>query len=221
MKRVILWTIAVLLILLGGAALGGAGWLFAVFGSSGSLQTNVGTIVCPDGRAIVLDLNGISTTIPDVAKLGQTTLDIRSSKEVFVGASERGNVDPVLIGQSYCVANRDGANWNVIAIPGPDEVPFPGALWRSVATGVDVQVPIGVNDPITVLIVNNDGTRGANAELAVSFTSANVRPTAIGAAIAGGVLVIIGIALIVWALLIGRRKRAAGKPGKHEAPASE
>lgn len=221
MKRIILWILAILLFLLGAAALSAAGWLFAMFGTSGSLHTNVGTIVCPDGRAIVLDLAGISTTIPEVARLGTTTLDIHSSKEVFVGASERTNVDPILVGQSYCVANRSGADWGVVAIPGPDEVPFPGALWRTAQTGTDVQVPIGAADPITVLVVNSDGTRGSDAELAVSFTSPKIQPTAIGAAIAGSVLILVAIALIIWALMIGRRKRAQTKPGKHEAPASE
>lgn len=224
MKRVLLWIVSVLLFLLGAAALAGAGWLLAVFGTSGELRTEVGSIACPEGRAIVLDLAGVTTTIPDAARLGETTLDVSSTRSVFVGASERTNVDPLLLGQSYCVANRNGADWGVVAIPGADASAFPSTIWRSAATGTDVHVPIGVNDPITVLVVNDDGSKGVNATLAVAFRSQNVQPTAITAAIVGVVLVLGGIALAIWAIMIGRRRRRAdseGAGGKHAGPAKD
>lgn len=207
MKRVLLWILAVLVFLLGAASLAGAGWLLAVFGTTGELRTDVGSIACPDGRAIVLDLAGVTTTIPDAARLGQTTLDVSSVKPVFVGASERTNVDPLLVGQSYCVANRNGAEWGVVAIPGADATAFGASRWRTVSVGTSVPVPIGVNDPITVLVVNDDGTKGVTATLAVAFRSQNVQPTVITAGVIGAVLVIAAIGLAVWALLLGRRRR--------------
>jgi len=220
MKRVVLWILAVLLFLLGAASLAGAGWVFAVFGPNGAVHTEVGTISCPDGRAIVLDLAGVTTSIPDMARLGVTTLDVASAKPVFVGASERTNVDPLLVGQSYCVANRNGADWGVVAIPGQDAQPFSSAMWRTAEIGTSVAVPIGVNDPITVLVVNDDGSKNVTAKLSVTFTSESLRPTMIGAAIAGVVLVIVAVALAIWAMFIGKRKRAAATSdpeptGKH------
>ena len=223
MKRLLIWIVAVLVLLLGFAALAVGGWLLAVFGTGGELRTDVGTIVCPEGRAIVLDLAGVTTTIPDAARLGETTLDVSSTNTVFVGASERTNVDPLLIGQSYCVANRDGVEWGVVAIPGQDATAFPTALWRSAAVGTSVPIPIGVNDPITVLVANNDGTKGVNASLSVAFRSQNVQPTLITTGIIGAVLIIIAIALAVWAIMIGRRKRAGDQDaqGKHAGPSKD
>lgn len=212
MKRIILWVLASLVLLLGAAALTGAGWLFLVFGSGSTATFDAGRIECSTSRGILIDVAGVSTASINLDQVGQTTLDVSSDVPIFVGASDRDIVDQVLLGQSYCVASGTGPNWDLIDVPGLDEQPFPLALWRYAETAERVNVPIYSEDNVTVLITNADGSVGVSADVAITFTSERISVTTLVSAIVGVVLVLIAIGLGVWAIVTDRRRA----PGKHE-----
>ncbi len=219
-----------LAVLAGGAALAAFSGMRS---DDGGFFTTPRTTLSVDSYAVTsprLDVAG-EVWIPanlafDVAtfRLEATSTDPR--EDVFVGIAPRADVDRYLASvhhhevqdleyRPFRVEYRDVAGTQA------PEPPDTQTFWAESASGGGTQAitwgPQG--GEWSIVVMNADATSGVDAEMTAGFRTDVVWPIAIGLLVAGGLLFLVGLALLIpGAVALARRGSAPSQPGP--APAA-
>lgn len=203
MKRLVLGLLGALLGFIGVGLLGGGSVLLALFGTDGQAQIPLGQVATERGRAVLVTDFEISssTPLPVDESWFDLQLDVTGPQPLFVGVAPKADSLTYLQGVPYeLITGIDSSSdtLNSTTIPG-DRVPAPPTdqpFWMDQQTGAEVIVAWPVSDEQTTLVVmNEDGTRGVTGDVAVRATVSWASAAGIGMVIAG--LVVIGIAIVV------------------------
>ncbi|MBK6763786.1 MAG: hypothetical protein IPG68_11205 [Micrococcales bacterium] len=209
MKRLVLGILGAVLGLVGIGLMGAGAVLFGIFGTDGQARIPIGSVTSEVGRAVVVTDFEISSDAPLPVEEDwfDVRLEVTGNESLFVGVAPKVDSLDYLQGAPYeLVTGIDSTSdtVNQTSIPG-DRVPEAPALqpfWADQASGQDVTVAWPVSDAETTLVVmNEDASRGVDGQVSVLATVAWAGSAAIGMAIAG--LVIIGIA--IWVLVLAFR----------------
>jgi hypothetical protein len=232
--RTILVILGALVALLGGAMLvaGAVGlWAHQQHDSDGYLTT--------DTKQFSTDTFALSAPSLDVDVAGPDALyaedllgDVRirgeSSKAgtpLFIGIGPADAVAKYLEGVGHAeISDVDVDPFNVTYTPrpgaAPTALPADQSFWVASETGTGPRTLVWnvADGNWSVLIMNADGSAGVSADLNVGATLPVVQYVAIGALVAGGLLLIIGLAVIVVTIATRGRTMAATAPGQNAPP---
>jgi hypothetical protein len=216
-KRIVLGIIAALLIL-GAAIIGTAAvWSYATFVAAEGLVFDAGTITPGPADALtVVDVERFSATVPYLDSLGETRLGVTSadrgdpSSTLFLGAAPTSDVDGFVKGAGYAVAVRDGSQWVVREVPGAQPPPSPAeqSFWIAADIGRAPHIIVPQARPLTLVIMHPAAVPSGPLVLSAQFTIPGARTWTLSLGITAAVLLLLGVAFLVWAL---RRPRAAGR----------
>lgn len=198
-----------LLGLIGVGLMGAGAVLFGMFGTDGQARIPIGSVTSEVGRAVVVTDFEISSDAPLPVEQNwfDVRLEVTGNEPLFVGVAPKSDSLDYLQGVPYeLVTGIDSASdtFNQTTIPGDrvPEAPATQPFWVDQASGQDVTVAWPVADADTTLVVmNDDASRGVDGRVSVLATVAWAGTAAIGMAIAG--LVVIGIA--IWVLVLAFR----------------
>lgn len=198
-----------------GLGLLGAGTvLLAVFGTDGQARVPIGSVSSDKGRAVVVRDFQIDTDTPVPVEENwfDLQLEVTGQQPLFVGVAQKADAVDYLRGVPYeLVTDVNGATDRVesTTIPG-DRVPEDAAaqsFWSDQQSGQDATVAWPVSNADTTLVVmNEDSSRGVQAQVAVLATITWAGAAAIGLVVGG--LVVIGVAIGV--LVVAFRAGPAG-----------
>ena len=219
-KRLVLGLVGVFVSLLGLAVFAGGAVILTIFGSDGQARVPIGTVRTDSGRAVVLTDFQISSDTP--VRIDEAWFDLQievtSQQPLFAGVAPKGESLDYLQGVPYeLVTTIDSSSdtFDQVTIPGdrvpesPAEQPF----WTDVGEGSNVTVAWPVSDTDTTLVLmNEDASRGVDGVVWVLVTVAWAGTAAIGMLIAGLVLLIIAIVVLVLAFRAGSDRAAAQLP---------
>jgi len=190
-----------------GALSGGAVALWAdttqreggfVTSPTAELDTNAYAVVTED---IEIDADGPDWILPR-AILGDVRVTASSRTPIFVGVARSSDVHRYLEDVSYSVApsfaGRDGRDLPATAGSAPESAPQTQGFWVESSTGLGTQsirwAPS--NGDWSVVVMNADASSGVAFKADIGAEVPVLRPIAIGLLIGGGVLLLVGIALI-------------------------
>lgn len=173
--RLLAW-LACLACLVAAVAIGlGTAWFWQTFAGQGLYSTSLGRIPAdPGSRAIVMDVLGVDATVPSLPIQVDTMLTVKPGQgrpgaepaDLFIGTSTADIVDEYLAGTSYTVARLVDQRWSTVEIPGQGAPSAPQSTpWTASAQGPAPSVPIDRTGPITVAILNADGSAPVDVRL--------------------------------------------------------
>lgn len=212
-KKAILAICGALLGLAGLAALGLGAVLLSLFGTDGQSTIPIGRVTSEAGRAVVVTDFQISssTPVPLNESWFDLALQVRGDDPHFVGVATKEQALDYLQGVSYNLVTDFDSSAGTIdstVIPG-DVRPQPATtqtFWSDQQTGSDVRVAWPVSDENTSLVImNEDGSRGVTAAVDVLLTIAWAGAAGIGVMVTGLILVILAIVLLVMAMRSGTK----------------
>ena len=210
-KRVLVGLLAALLVVTGCAIGAGAWWLWDTFGGPDGARRDLGSIPVPAGTtALVVDIDRISATVPDVSLKGDPALLIGDrTRPTSVYAASRTAVDDFLDGTPYAAAALAAGAWRVSNVPGTARLADPARTrWIASASGAPAALPIGALSPASLIIVPAPGA--TSVPIALSLRVPDVRTLAIASGAIAVLLVATGI-LLLWVAAFAIRPR-----GRHE-----
>ncbi|MFN8168756.1 MAG: hypothetical protein U0S36_08230 [Candidatus Nanopelagicales bacterium] len=216
MKRAVLVTVGVVLVILGLLLVAGGGAAAALFGSDGQLSTAPARISGQGTALVIEDIAIDASSIPVPEGVGTLTLSVSDPQggRMFVGSASGEAVDTYLTGAPYDVvvevaAGKDGT---VRAVPGTQSPPPPEtqSIWTRQATGSPAELTARVGRDTTLVVMNADASAGVTADLVVTLTVARAWSSA-------WIAVGVGALLILVAVLLFWRARAAGRKARQEA----
>ena len=206
-KRVILIVIGVILFVLGALGAAGGGALIAIFGSDSTL-TSDGDRVSTPTSALVAAMDDIQDTNGFAAAAGDPTLRVSvtgADQPVFVGIGPADAVDQYLAGVPFDkVTNfdvepfklqtaRQNGNGTAQLAP-PQEQTF----WTVRSTGASASVNWKITDgSYRLVLINADASPSVTGDGSFSLRVPNLFAIGLTLLIAGGVVALIGIALLV------------------------
>jgi hypothetical protein len=212
-KRIVLFVLGGVLLLIGVLAAIGGGALMALFGSNNTLDSGVQHVSTPT-RALVSpassihDTSGLQTVFGNV-RLRITATSAGAGQQLFLGVGPASAVDRYLSGVSHDVATdvsvtpfhltlaRQGGN----ATPPP---PGSQSFWVAKASGNHPTLTWTVTDgSYRVVAMNTDAAAPVAFAGGLDLTIPHLFATGIGLLIGGIVLILIAVALIV----LGARAR--------------
>jgi hypothetical protein len=140
--------------------------------------------------------------------LGEIRIEADSSGDpLFLGIGPTNDVEQFLAGVGHDeISDFDADPFRVSSEhPGdaPDVAPTTQGFWAVSESGSDPQTltwDVSAGD-WTVVVMNADGSSGVQAEVSVAATLPVLQPIAIGMLIGGGILFLLGIAMIVLPLV--------------------
>ncbi len=212
MKRLVLGILGAVLGLVGIGLMGAGVVLIAMFGTDGQARIPIGSVTSEIGRAVVVTDFEISADAPLPVEEDwfDVRLEVTGNEPLFVGVAPKEDSLNYLQGAPYeLVTGIDSTSdtVNQTTIPGDrvPEAPSQQPFWVDQASGQDVTVAWPVSDAETTLVVmNEDASRGVDGEVSVLATVTWAATAAIGMAIAG--LVLVGVA--IWVLVLAFRAGA-------------
>lgn len=229
-RRTILLCTGLVLLLLGGASAVGGGAVMALFGSdnrlvSGTHAVSTGTSALVTSIDDVSDMHGTADVVGNPRLGVRTTAAMRPS---FVGIGPAAAVDRYLAGAPIETAQdldvdpfrlqtvrRD---WT--ARPAP---PGQQSFWIRQATGTDGAALDWAlsNGDFRLVVMNADGSPGVSADAQFAVTVPKLFGIGVALLLGGLVILGVGLALIVLALLLARRtpKPGAGQAWPTQEPA--
>lgn len=221
--RIALAVFGVVLAVIASVALTGGGyalWAENQRDSSGYLTTSMQPFDT-DTYAMTAGTLDIGGSGPD-ALIAQNLLgDIRITiagadpdQEVFVGIALADAVSGYLTGVGHDVLDDveiSPFDATYRPEPGSSEPPGPPTaqtFWKTTATGPGAQTLTWQVQPgdWSVLVMNADGTAGVHASLSVGATLPIVKSLSIWLLVGGGLLLLVAIAMVSTAALMGRRR---------------
>lgn len=200
-----------LLGIIGLGLLGAGAVLLAVFGTDGQAKVPIGSLSSDEGRAVVVRDFEIDsdTPVPVDESWFDLRLEVTGKQPLFVGVAPKADTLEYLRGVPYeLVTDVDTVTDSVesTTIPG-DRVPEEAAaqaFWSDQQSGRAATVAWPVSNADTTLVVmNEDVSRGVDAHVAVLATISWAGSAAIGMAIAGLVVAGVAIAVLVVAFRAG------------------
>jgi hypothetical protein len=215
-KRVVLAVLGAVLGLLGLGVLAAGTILLAMFGTDGRTSVPIGAVSAPQGRAVVVTDFEISSSTPVPVDSSWFALQLQvTGGPHFVGVAPKTDSLRYLQGVPYDLVTGFDSSRGVVSattIPG-DRRPEPAVdqgFWADQQSGDDVVVDWPVSDADTTLVImNENGSRGVAGDVTVLLTIAWAGAVGIGAAAAGLVLMIVAVILLVMAM----RSRDDSRPG--------
>ena len=215
MKRALLLTfgIVILIIGIGGVLIGGA--TIAIFGTEGKYTAPVaqGT---SNGSALYvsgfnINANGVPASLLDVSVSGKS----RNGQPIFLGTGLGSKVQDYLSGVPYdAVSTITDGRFVVSPVPG-DKVPAPPAtqqIWTKQDQGDNPKLSWNGGSGGTVFVaMNASGAPDVQVDLTVTAASRKAFPVAIGAIAIGAIAMILGVLMILWGF------RAKGSSATPEA----
>jgi hypothetical protein len=169
------------------------------------------------GRAVVLtdpstdDSGWLPDAEPTVLRIEAADRS-EDRRRLFVGVAESGRISAYLSGVAHVeVAGRD-RSWRRVFAAGEQRPQSPGSatFWTARTTGAsgaDLEWRVDRGD-WAVVVMRTDGRPGLDVSVSLATRDHGIRPASVLLVVAGGVLV-----LVCGAVLTGRRRRAARRPG--------
>lgn len=221
-RRLLLAVLALLLLAGGGAAIVGGVWLLGTFGSDGVLRGSLGRIEpVPGTLATIVDVDRFAVDVSLPEGLSETRLSVRpvQGDVLFLGAAPTADLDSYLAGSPYTVAARTGTTWETREVPGerPVDLPGPAAWWLAIDQGPQPAISVPAERPLTIVVAHPGAQPTGPIDVSYEVLLPQARAWAIGLFVAGGVLVLLGLAAAVGAVLLGRRRGRHQRRGAHAA----
>lgn len=210
MRRAFLAALAVGMMVIGGGLLAVSGWVYAAFGTDGVASASLGEISsAPTSHAVVIDVDSAQVRLPVLPVRGETSIRLRSlsGAPIIAGSSNRTDTDALLGARDIDVAYRVDGQWTLSHVTGlGDQAP-----WTALPTWINSgpSVDIGVRDGDSLIIANANGSPGVQVEAAVQFTTPKAPLAALMLAICGAIVLLSGVALMLAAIWLMRRRRYA------------
>jgi hypothetical protein len=215
-KKIVLIVLGLILFIvgLGIAAVGGVALGFG--GRSGIVQSGYHTISTPTSGFVsdpskVRDSNRVET--------GGSSVSVRvdgrnSTKPLFIGVGPTSQVDAYLKGVTYDEVTdvnfgRFRLETNRINGSGQPGAPGDQSFWIAQASGTNPQMNWNVSGDegnFRVVIMNADASPGVALDARVGLKIKNLFGIGLGAAIAGGLLALLGLGLLIWGIAAKRRR---------------
>jgi hypothetical protein len=206
-KRIVLFVLGGVLLLIGVLAAIGGGALMALFGSNDTLNSGVQQVSTPT-RALVSPASSIHDTSGVQTVFGQVRLRITASPagaghRIFVGVGPASAVDRYLTGVSHDVATDVSVTPFHLTLArqgGTATPPPPGSqsFWVAKASGSHPTLAWTVTDgSYRVVVMNTDAAAPVAFAGRLGLTIPHLFATGIGLLIGGIVLIVIAIVLIV------------------------
>jgi len=224
------WLIAVLgvlAILAGAAVVGGAAWVRSILDPQGSLSSVAQSISAAQCETLLIEVADVGVraqeleTVPLVADRAFPALVVEvvateseGASTTLVGVADSQEVEERLLGARYCIAESGSQGWstrNITLSADAPDVNLDGlaGVWARAGSGESVVIP--VPEPGRTLVVSVDGPGEIGEVALVGRYRIDGAPDLVRAAfIAGSVVIVVGIALLIVAI-VGFRKR-----GRHE-----
>jgi hypothetical protein len=228
-RRIVLIVLATVFLLVGFLLVIGGGAVMAITGSDDTLQSGLHR-VSTASTALVTPIANISNTTGTTETLGQPDLRLAlsgSSRPTFVGIGPADAVDQYLAGAAVDrVRDLEVDPFRLVTTPVPGTAkpaaPDSQNFWVARDSGPDPTLTWNVTDGnYRLVIMNADATPAVATDASVALRVPHLFAIGLGLLVAGGVLALIGIAVLVVALLSGRSRRPAtpvGAPGPWTAP---
>jgi hypothetical protein len=217
-KRVVLFVLGGVLLVIGVLAGIGGGALMALFGSNDTLNSGVQQVSTPT-RALVSpassiqDTSGVQTVFGSV-QLRITATPAGAGQHIFLGIAPASAVDRYLSGVSHDVATDvsvDPFRLTLARHGGTATPPPPGSqsFWVAQASGTHPTLTWTVKDgSYRVVVMNTDAAAPVAVAAGLDLTIPHLFAIGIGLLIGGIVLIVVAIALIV----LGVRTRPQSRP---------
>jgi len=217
-KRVVLFVLGGVLLVIGVLAGIGGGALMALFGSNDTLNSGVQQVSTPT-RALVSpassiqDTSGVQTVFGSV-RLRITATPAGAGQHIFLGIAPASAVDRYLSGVSHDVATDvsvDPFRLTLARHSGTATPPPPGSqsFWVAQASGNHPTLTWTVKDgSYRVVVMNTDAAAPVAFAAGLDLTIPHLFAIGTGLLIGGIVLIVIAIALIV----LGARTRPQSRP---------
>jgi len=225
-RRVVLFVLGGLLLVIGAVAAIGGGALMALFGSNNTLSSGTQQVSTPT-RALVSEAGSIQGASGAQTVLGSVRLRITatpggSGHQLFLGIGPASAVDRYLRGVSYDVATDVSVapfHLTLARHRGTATPPPPGSqsFWVAKASGAHPTLTWTVTSGSYRLVaMNTDAAAPVAFTGGLALTIPHSFGIGIGLLIGGIVLILIGIVLIV----LGARARPQSHPAPGPTPAS-
>jgi len=224
-RRVVLFVLGGLLLVIGVLAAIGGGALMALFGSNNTLSSGVQQVSTPT-RALVSEAGSIqgasgAQTVVGSVRLRITATPIGTGHLLFLGIGPASAVDRYLSGVSHDVATDVSVTPFHLTLArqgGTATPPPPGSqsFWVAKASGTHPTLTWTVtNGSYRVVVMNTDAAAPVAFAAGLDLTIPHAFAIGIGLLIGGIVLILIAIALIV--LGARARPRPQSRPGPDPA----
>lgn len=207
MKRVLLFILGAILLVVGLVFAGVGGTLASIVGPSGEVSTEVGK-VSGDGYALVLNEFTINTVVnaDAVDGMGEFTVNAKTltSNQIFLGIGRSSDVNDYLSGSARdVVSDITGGSSRVVPIPGPKVPGSPASqdFWLAQAQGSTPKIPLEKSGPGTTLVVMNVvPAKPVAADMSLGMTSSTLFPVGLGLLILGVLLIVLSVFVFVRAI---------------------
>jgi hypothetical protein len=217
-RRVVLFVLGGVLLVIGVLAGIGGGALMALFGTNDTVNSGVQQVSTPT-RALVSpassiqDTSGVQTAFGSV-RLRITATPAAAGQHIFLGIAPASAVDRYLSGVSHDVATDvsvDPFRLTLARHGGTATPPPPGSqsFWVAQASGTHPSLTWTVKDgSYRVVVMNTDAAAPVAFAAGLDLTVPHLFAIGLGLLIGGIVLIVIAIALIV----LGARTRPQSRP---------
>jgi hypothetical protein len=218
-KKIILIALGIFALLCGLAIAAGGAALLALGGRSGTIESGYHA-VSTQTVAFVSDPARVRNSSSFDIKAGTATLTVdgrNSLKPVFIGVGPSDQVDAYVTGSPYEVVtdiNFSPFRLTNTQTPGNDQPAAPAdqSFWVAQATGLSPQLSWNISSgSYRVVVMNTDGSPGVGLDARVGLRVPALFPAGLVATIVGGLLSLLGLALLIWGIA-AKRKRPPAAP---------
>jgi hypothetical protein len=182
-----------------------------------------------ESDALQLHADSPASAVP-TSLLGDAKLEVTSGSDtaIFVGVADAADAEAYLAGVSRStVHDFQGGAWNdgtpvYQHRPGaaPSTPPTAADIWVASASGRGQQSLTWSleSGDWTIVVMNADGSRGVAADVAIGASLPGISWLIGGLLVAGGVLILLALALVIGALRIGAAKTVRAPDHLHSDP---
>jgi hypothetical protein len=216
-RRILLAMLAIVLVVIGGTILTGAGLIWTTFGADGGVTTSAGNVTGgASSEAIVVDVAKVAVSVPFLPIAGQTSVVVTpagsaGSTGLFVAIAPTPVVDEYLSGGRYSVGEYSDGTWRTVDVPGFRELaPTITAPWTSSDEGLSPSIALGSGGTQSIVIMNSDGGAPVDTLLTLRMRVPDTSTYAIVLTAVGAIVVGSGLVLL-WVAVRHLRRR-----GSHE-----
>ncbi|CAB4950760.1 MAG: hypothetical protein F2840_07680 [Actinobacteria bacterium] len=219
LKRVITGFIALGFLAIAAVGLFAGGWVWSTFGSQGLVSESMGRLTgSATSQAIVIDVERVGGEIPYLPVTGVAGLIATPAigapgpPAIFVAQAPAETANEYLSGARYDVGRINDGEWSLTSVPGfRDLDPPQDANWQASASGPSARLALETATPITVVVMNADGSPPVDVLLTLQLAVPDAVTIAVVLGIVGLVALIIGLLFLRACLGRGRQR------GVHEA----
>lgn len=216
-RRIVLAMLAIVLVVVGGTILTGAGLIWTTFGADGFVTTSAGALSGgASSEAIVIDVAKVAVSVPFLPIAGETSIVVTpagsdGSTGVFLASASTAVVDAYLSGGRYSVGEYAEGTWETVDVPGFRQLGPPNdAPWTDSDEGMSPAIALGSDGTQSVVIMNSAGGAPVDTLLTLRMRVPDTTTYAIALTAVGSLVIGSGLVLL-WLALLHLRRR-----GSHE-----